>query len=165
MRRVVYPLVTFAALAAAASFLPVTGAVQAADQPDRASLIGSWVRSGGGAEEWFFDNVAGGLHVRQIEGKTAIADFQCNTDGQNCDVKISGHKTTVSMYYNGQALVQLETKGSEIVKRRFSVEPSGNSMKVIVTPMTGRAVQPEELEFERGQADAQLAGTSATAKK
>ena len=48
-------------------------------------------------------------------------------------------------------LVQVETKGDQIVKRRFSVLPTGSAMKVEVIPMTGKAVQPEELQFERGQ--------------
>jgi len=165
MRQAMYAFATFAALATAASVSPLARAAQADDQADRASLIGSWMRPGAGTEGWVFDSVAGGLHVRQIQGKIAVADFQCNTDGQNCEVKLSGHKATVSMYYNGQALVQLETRGSEIVKRRFSVEPSRNTMKVTVTPMTGRAVQPEELEFERGLPDGQVAGQSAQAKR
>jgi hypothetical protein len=58
------------------------------------------------------------------------------------------------LYYNGAALVQLETKGDQIVKRRFSILPSGNAMKVEVTPMSGK-LQKEELEFERRQPIAQ----------
>lgn len=54
------------------------------------------------------------------------------------------------MYFNGPILVQIETKGDQIVKRRFTVQPSGNTLKVETIPMAAHA-QPEEMEFERGQ--------------
>lgn len=118
-------------------------------QSDRANLVGTWVQNGGN-NKWVIENKNDALHVTQIEGTAPVADFSCATDGHDCEVKISGHKATVSMYYNGSALVQMETKGDVIIKRRFSVEPSGNSMKVKIIPMTGKAA-PEDLEFERTQ--------------
>jgi hypothetical protein len=54
------------------------------------------------------------------------------------------------MYFNGAILVQIETKGDQIVKRRFSVQPAGNTLKVETIPMVAHA-QTEEMEFERGQ--------------
>jgi len=145
MKTIMY---TFAAFTTLVAVAPPT-LIWADDHADRTGLIGSWVQNGGSGA-WVINSLPDGLHVTQIEGSGAIADFQCNTEGQSCDVKIGGHKATVSMYYNGSALVQLESKGDQIVKRRFSLLPSGNAMKVEVTPMTGR-VQTEELEFERGQ--------------
>jgi hypothetical protein len=141
MKKIMYTIAAFSTLAALSAVADV--------QSDRASLVGSWVQNGG-TRAWVINTTPDGVHITQIEGSNAVADFQCNVEGQNCDVKIGGHKATVSMYYNGPALVQLETVGNNIVKRRFSVLPTGNSMKVEVTPMTDH-VQTEELEFERGQ--------------
>lgn len=147
MKTIMY---SFAAFTTLVALSPLTKPAQADDQAaERASLVGSWVQNGG-SRAWIIDNAPDGLHVTQIEGSGPIADFRCNTEGQSCDVKIACHKASVSMYYNGPALVQLETKGDLVIKRRFSVLPSGNSMKVEVTPMTGR-IQTEDLEFERGQ--------------
>jgi hypothetical protein len=140
MKTLMYTIATFATLAAFSPALADT-------QSDRASLIGSWIQNGG-KHAWVIDTNADGVHMTQIEGSAPVADFQCNLQGQDCEVKINGHKAKVSMYYNGAALVQVETIGDAIVKRRFSILPSGNSMKVEVTPMTGR-LQTEELEFER----------------
>jgi hypothetical protein len=143
MKKIMYTLAAFTTL------VTLAPAITADDHADRANLIGSWVqKSGSGA--WVIDSLPDGLHVTQIEGSGAVADFHCNTAGESCDVRIAGHKATVQMYYNGSALVQLETKGDQIVKRRFSVLPSGNLMKVEVTPMTSH-IQTQELEFERGQ--------------
>lgn len=144
MRTIMYSLAAFTSLALLS---PVVMPVHADEQADRASLVGSWVQSGGN-HAWIINSNANGLHMTQIEGSGTIADFDCDTMGQKCDVKISGHKATVSMYYNGSALVQLENKDGDIVERKFTV--SGSSLKVEVTPMTGR-LQTENLEFQRGE--------------
>jgi hypothetical protein len=141
-----YTFATFATLAAASSLI---GPARADQQADRASLIGSWVQSGG-SNRWIIDSASDGLHITQIEGSGTVADYKCSLDGHDCDVKIGGHKAAVSMYYNGAILVQIETKGDQIVKRRFSVQPAGNTLKVETIPMAAHA-QTEEMEFERGQ--------------
>jgi hypothetical protein len=147
MKTIMY---TFAAFSAIAALSPLATPLQGDDKATaRAALVGSWVQNGGSAG-WVIDSRADGLHIKQIEGSGPIADFECNTYGQNCEVKIAGHKVTESFYYNGATLIQLETKGDQIVERRFSVLPSGNAMKVEVTPMSGK-MQKEELEFERKQ--------------
>jgi hypothetical protein len=143
MKVAMYAFTAFAVLGAA---VPLAGDTQS----DRASLVGTWVENGGN-HGWVIEANGTGLHVTQLEGSAPIADFNCSTDGQDCDIKISGHKAKVSMYYNGSALVQLETKGDVVVKRRFSA--TGGSMKVEVTPMTGQLVT-EERQFARGQATA-----------
>ncbi len=114
---------------------------------DNAAVTGSWTQNGGGAS-WVIRAIPGGLHITQTDHAATIADFDCHTDGQDCSVKIGGHKATVSIYYNGAALIELETKGSEIVKRRFDVQPSGAAMKIEVTTMSGK-VETEHLEFQR----------------
>jgi len=119
-------------------------------QADRDSLIGTWTENGG-THGWVIENSANGLHMTQIDASAPIADFTCATDGHDCDTKISGKKAKVSLYYNGSALVQLETRGDTVTKRKFSI--SGNGLKVEVTPMTGKIVT-EERQFDRGQATA-----------
>lgn len=142
-----YAIAAFTALAA-------LGApnLKADTQSDRESLVGSWGQNGGAAG-WTITDTPQGLHIRQTEGAGVVADFDCTTDGQNCDVKVAGHKAKVSIYFNGPALVEIETKGEQIVKRRFSTADAGQSMKVEVTQMSGR-VQTEELQFQRRAAAA-----------
>ncbi len=139
MKTIMYTFAAFSALAALS---------HADDKATaRAALIGSWVQNGGAAS-WIIDSRTDGLHVTQLEGSGPVADFECNTFGEKCEVKIAGHKVIESLYYNGAALIQLETKGDQIVERRFSVLPTGNAMKVEVTPMSGK-IHKEEQEFER----------------
>jgi hypothetical protein len=147
MKIAMYAFAVFTALS------PLAGVAAADQKSDRGRLVGSWVQNRG-TNAWVFKATDNGLHVTQFEKSKPVADFQCETSGQNCEVKISGHKATVSMYYNGSELVQLEKKGDETVERRFSILSSGNSMKVEVTPMTGQ-LRTQEEEFERGEVPGQ----------
>jgi hypothetical protein len=141
MKLAIYAFTALAVIAAVS--LPL-----AADtQSDRDGLIGTWTESGG-AHGWVIESNASGLHMTQLEASAPVADFSCATDGHDCDIKISGKKGKVSLYYNGSALIQLETKGSLITKRKFSI--NGNGLKVEVTPMTDKVVT-EERQFDRGQ--------------
>lgn len=144
MKTFMYAFAAFAVLGA------VSMPLAADTQTDRDGLVGTWTENGGN-HGWVIEANGAGLHMTQIEGSGPIADFHCATDGHDCDIKISGKKAKVSLYYNGAALVQLETKGDAIVKRRFSV--NGTALKVEVTPMTGKVVT-EERQFARGQSAA-----------
>ncbi|HEY4087763.1 MAG TPA: hypothetical protein VGM43_17610 [Bryobacteraceae bacterium] len=126
--------------------LPLT----ADTQSDRDGLVGVWTENGG-SHGWVIESNANGLHMTQLESSAPVADFTCTTDGHDCDIKISGKKGKVSLYYNGSALIQLETKGSLITKRKFTI--NGNGLKVEVTPMTDKVVT-EERQFDRGQSTA-----------
>ena len=145
MRLARYAFTAFAVIGAAS--LPLIADTQA----DHDGLIGTW-NENGGAHGWVIENGANGLHMTQLEASTPIADFTCATDGHDCAIKISGKKAKVSLYYNGSALIQLETRGDTITKRKFLVDGSG--LKVEVTPMTGKVATAEERQFDRGQATA-----------
>jgi hypothetical protein len=144
MKLAMYAFTAFAVIGA------VSVPLAADTQSDRDGLIGTWTENGGN-HGWVIENGANGLHMTQIEGSAPIADFTCATDGHDCSIKISGKKAKVSLYYNGSALIQLETKGDTVTKRKFLV--SGSGLKVEVTPMTGKVIT-EERQFDRGQATA-----------
>jgi hypothetical protein len=144
MRLAMYAFAAFAVIGAAS--LPLFADAQS----DRDGLIGTWTENGG-AHGWVIENGAKGLHMTQLETSAPVADFTCATDGHDCDIRISGKKGKVSMYYNGAALIQFETKGDVVTKRKFSI--NGNGLKVEVTPMTDKMVT-EERQFDRGQATA-----------
>lgn len=140
---------TFAALAV---LQPMPARAAASDsQSQREQLVGSWSSSrGAGSGTWVISATNDGLHIVQRSGPSTVADFQCSTEGQNCDVKVGGHKARVSLYYNGPALVELETKGDKVIKRRFSILSTGDTMKLEVFPTTADG-KVEELEFVRDQ--------------
>lgn len=67
-------------------------------------------------------------------GKQHTVVIQCGTEGQDCKVKENGQATSVSMYYNGDALVMLEQwHGTDYVtKKRFKTSDDGKTLTVEV---------------------------------
>ena len=92
------------------------------DRADRAKLIGVWESPGNGGKNgvWTISAGVDTLHITYMEGGQKLADFECNTAGRDCKAKAFGHDSTISMYFNGPKLVQMETRGAEVLKRMFS---------------------------------------------
>jgi hypothetical protein len=54
------------------------------------------------------------------------------------------------MWFNGDKLVELETKGREVVKRSFAVPQQGDTLEVEVIPIVPEG-RTETLHFARAQ--------------
>jgi len=139
-------------LAAAFSLLALgPGQLFGDDTAARARLIGAWQPQDPGnkdAGSWTFESKgADVMHVIYSVGDQKIVEFECGTTGQECKVKDSGKSAKVSMWFSGPSLVELETRGEEVVKRKFGVGDRG-SLEVEVVP-----IQPdgktEKIEFRR----------------
>ncbi len=109
-------------------------------EASRAKLIGSWqvqeASAAGPATVWSLEHVGDGIRLTESKEGQTVSELECNTVGKECTVKDSGHKVKVSMWYNGPKLVEIETRGSEVVKRRFSVAESGDNMEMELIPIT-----------------------------
>ena len=123
------------------------------DTADREKLMGSWhidPQSEAGTE-WSFSPQGDSVKVTQMESGSKVADFVCATTGTPCDVKISGKKTSVSLWYNGRKLVVLEQRGGDTVERKFAVMAAADQMEVEVLQM-GPGGKNETLKFKRAAA-------------
>jgi hypothetical protein len=127
------------------------------DQSDREKLIGSWELQGapgdGTPSGWIFSEQGSSLGVTQLEGTRKIANFECGVDGVSCEIKESGNKVKVSFWFNGPKLVQLETKGSGVVKRRFAIVSQADVMDMEVIPIVPSG-KTETFRFKRVQPSA-----------
>jgi hypothetical protein len=121
-------------------------------------FVGSWTVQGdpanGAPVTWVFETKGDSLKIDQMKGGEKLAEFECNTMGRECEMKEGGKKASVSMWFNGPKLVQLETKGSEIVRRRFQINPKGDAMDVEITPVS-QGGKAETLHLTRAQVAAQ----------
>jgi len=121
------------------------------DTSGRAKLIGSWQPQDPGAKEsgaWTFEQKGNDrIRVSYTVKDQKVFEFECNTTGMDCEVKDSGKSAKVSMWYIGSKLVELETKGSEVVKRRFGVG-DGDSLEVETIPVQPNG-QTEKVQFRR----------------
>ena len=122
------------------SALLIVSAAFADNDSSRAKLMGKWLQSDGNEEaksSWtLLDGSADSIHITISNGTQVVAEFECNTVGQECAVKAAGRKAKVSMWFNGPKLVEMETVGAQVVKRRFSIGGDGETMDLETIPIS-----------------------------
>jgi hypothetical protein len=142
---------TFRILCISAFIGVFAGSIALADDSDeRAKLTGAWQgqESSGAKAVWTFESQGEAMHIVNSQGDKKIAEFACSL-GKECEVKDAGRKVKVTLYFNGPKLVVLETKGEEVVKKRFGVTETGDTLELEVIPVgPGKA---ETLHFTRVQ--------------
>ncbi len=142
---------------AGAALLLFVGAGFADDVADRSKLTGTWKAAdnqGKTPEVWILAGQQDeSIRLSHSENARTVAEFECNTLGRECKVRVSGKSATVSMWFNGSNLVQMETRGSDVVKRQFSPAGGGDSLDVEVTPLVP-AGKPQVTRFKRTEATA-----------
>jgi hypothetical protein len=122
------------------------------DVSDRVKLFGVWQPAESTPKEagaWKLESRGTDiLRVTQSLGGQTLLEFECSTNGQECDVSESGKGAKVSLYFNGSKLVELETRGKQVVKRRFGIGEDGVTLEIEVIPITA-AGKLETLRFRR----------------
>jgi len=107
----------------------------AEDIADRGKLSGKWQAPEGAGESWILDGKPDAVHITEFQNGQKLAEFECNTLGRECETRDAGHHAKVSFWFNGAKLVELETRGSEVVKRRFSVGEQPDLMELETIPI------------------------------
>lgn len=125
---------TLAVLLFAFAFAPNSFA-QGASDPD---LSGNWLDSANSGARITFKEKGDTIHVHEQDGDKVIADYSCNINGQQCDVKEEGHSTKVTLYYNGPKLVQITERGNDVEKRTFLMGQDGKTMQVEIIPLSSQ---------------------------
>jgi hypothetical protein len=124
--------------------------VLADDASARAQLIGSWQQqdaSGKGIFVWVVETKGNALRITNSQGDQKLSEIECRP-GAECEGTASGKKSKVTMYFNGPTLVQLETVGSDVIKRQFTVKEQPDMMEIEVIPIIGSA-KAETLHLKR----------------
>ena len=124
--------------------------VLADDASARAQLIGSWQQqdaSGKGISVWVVETKGNALRITNSQGDQKLSEIECRP-GAECEGTASGKKTKVTMYFSGPTLVQLETVGSDVIKRQFTVREQPDMMEIEVIPIIGNA-KSETLHLKR----------------
>jgi hypothetical protein len=137
------------------SLLVLASAALADDYEQRSKLTGSWQIETTGAKEassWILQPLPDGMHIAGSDGGKTVVAFDCKM-AQECDIKDSGHHAKVTMYFNGPKLVENETIGSRVIRRRFTVTGDGNTMQLEVIPIEPEG-KTETIVFKRVAAEA-----------
>jgi hypothetical protein len=120
------------------SALVLGGSALAGDDPGRDRLMGTWQQNEGNGESkytWTLESLGGSIHVTNSNGTQTIAEFKCNTVGKECASKDAGRSSKVSVWFNVPKLVELETRGTQVLKRRFSTTGDGDIMDLETIPV------------------------------
>jgi hypothetical protein len=139
----------------AVAALLVSPMLLADDVDDRAKLMGKWelqtAKTSGTSPIWIVEDVIKNrdefIHITRLVGGQTVSDFECNV-GLECVIKVSGKSAKVMMYFNGGKLVETETKGNDVVKRRFALSDSPDVLEVEVMRVVP-AGNTEKLVFKR----------------
>lgn len=119
------------------------------DASDRAKLLGTWQDdSGKTATVWVLEMKGMALRLTESRGDQKVSVFECPPKGAECEGTVNGMKATVTMYYDGPALVQFEYSGPDVTKRRFAVAGQPDTLDIEVMPIVG-ARQAETLHLKR----------------
>jgi hypothetical protein len=130
------------------SIAALGGAAFADTSDDRSKLSGSWQAKDGSGDMWVIEENGDAIRMSNAKGAEKATEIECNTVGRECELKRDGKKGTVSIYFNGPKLVELETRGSEVVKRRFAVTQNGDTLEVEVIPVVPDG-NPKKLDYVR----------------
>src|SRR4051794_34370603 len=110
---------------AVAVMLPVL----AADDGDRNKLAGSWQENAAEpGKTWTLVETGDLMRIIETVKGEKLVEFQCNTVGKECSAKHG----KVSMWFNGPKLVVMETRGSDVLKRRFEASADGDALEMEV---------------------------------
>jgi hypothetical protein len=125
------------ALVAGLSTLLLAGSALAADDAVRAKLAGKWQSDGNGEPNstWTLKEMGDSSHMIQSNPTGIIVEFDCNVGGKECAIKHAGHKSKVALWFNGSKLIEMETTGTQVVKRSFTVTGNGDSMDLETIPL------------------------------
>ncbi len=130
--------------------LLLAGAAWADDEAQRDKLTGSWRVDASDSKEasaWTLQRSPEGMHLAgSVAGKTLV-EFDCKM-AQECQIKDAGHRAKVTMYFNGPKLIETETIGSRVVRRRFTVTGDGNTMELELIPIEPEG-KTETVVFKR----------------
>ena len=87
------------------------------------------------------------LRITNSQGDQKFIEIECRP-GAECEGTASGKKSKVAMYFSGPTLVQLETVGSDVIERQFTVKEQPDMMEIEVMPIIGNA-KAETLHLKR----------------
>lgn len=90
--------------------------------------------------------------VHGKDGKDLKSQFDCKTDGTDCELDAGSYKAKVSVWYDGNALQILETDGpkDDAITQWKVMCPDGSSLNVELTHIDPSG-KPEKLVFDKKQ--------------
>ncbi len=141
--------------------LPLFALWLLAADSDKPKLAGTWeldpaksqLEHGPSALQLVLQDVGGKIQltraIHTAEGKELVAKFECAPGGPDCAFDEAGHKSKVSLWYQGAALVILKTEGpSDDEVTQWTMKLDSGLLKIEVSHITP-AGKTETMVFNR----------------
>jgi hypothetical protein len=133
------------------------------EKPD---LTGTWVPSIGSndaASKLEIEQNQDGIKVRELLLDKAEKEFQCATTGQECKSKGPEEDAKVTLWYNGQTLVEMyqARDGKSVVKTKRTLSEDGSTLSVETIRIVPAGSKPETVVYRRADRST-VAGASTT---
>jgi hypothetical protein len=95
------------------------------------------------------------IRIREPDGSDkAVTDVKCGVKGKECAARIDSINAKVVLFFNGETLVQLTTKGEDVVKTHRTISEDGQKMTLEVIPLAPPG-KTEKVTFVRSDAAGQ----------
>ena len=132
-----------------------------ADDAARPSFSGTWHLDPASSQihsrisndvVWTIDEKDDGIHLVETgDEKGGKFEVTCSTRGADCKTNEAGKPVTISFWYNGPALVEMETqgKGEAITKKKMLLSGDGSSMTVDITHIMPEGLSPEKYVLKK----------------
>ena len=108
--------------------------IQVCAAGDNPSYSGTW-QAADKSSELVVKQSGDAIHVTEQRGGRTLCDYTCNSDGKDCNFTEEGKKAKVAVYFNGPKLVEIRTRGNQVVKRRFGLTNNGKTLEVESMPI------------------------------
>jgi hypothetical protein len=84
-------------------------------------------------------------------GKERKFDYECNTNGKECALKVNGQPFKISAYYNGAVLVLIEQrKGNDsTTRKRLKTSEDGKTLTIESANLARPGQKPDSLVYAK----------------
>jgi hypothetical protein len=82
-------------------------------------------------------------------GKERKHEYECNTNGKECSLKVNGQPLKLSAYYNGAVLVMWEQRNGSEFKRRIKTSDDGKTLTIETANLGKPGRKSESLVYEK----------------
>jgi hypothetical protein len=92
-----------------------------------------------------------GETATEENGKERKLEYECNTNGKECNVKVNGQALKVSAYYNADVLVLIEQRKSNdvTIRKRLKTSEDGATMTIEVANLARPGQKADSLVYKK----------------
>ena len=84
-------------------------------------------------------------------GKERKLEFECNTNGRECNVKLNGQPAKISAYYHGAVMVVIEQRrvNDSTIRKRLKTSEDGKTLTIEVANLARPGLKPDSLVYTK----------------